>query len=84
MKTKLETHVTKTIPESVDYLTKYMGTYKNQSGYEGYDPKTYIDDVLYGLGMSINPDMFRWNDGFKKFKVFLQEYLEKNGETGRN
>lgn len=83
MNTKLESHATQTIPESVSYLARYMESYDKQTGFEGYSSKTYINDVLYGLGMSLNPELFRWNNGFEKFKVFLQEYLEKNEGTGR-
>lgn len=80
----LESSINQTIPESVKYLAEYMGTYDKQTGFKEYSSKTYIDDVLYGLGMSLNPELFRWNDGFEKFKVFLAEYLKENKGTGRD
>lgn len=67
--------VTKTVKEAVDDHAKFMTTYDTQSGYEKFDPKIYIDDVLYGLGISLSDDN-KTCSGLIKFKKELLTYLQ--------
>ena len=64
------------IKEAVGYLIGYIATYPNQPGYEDYHLETLINDVLYGLGVSISDD-YRCADGFEKWKDRLRVHLEK-------
>ena len=66
----------KSMTKSVAYLSHYMGTYDKQPMFEEYRPETYIDDVLYGLGVSLS-DEFKFGGGFDNFKDFLRDYLAK-------
>lgn len=62
----------------VDYMVGYMGTYDLQSGYENYRDETFIDDILYGLGVALNPEQHQFADGFRRWKDTLAEYLKNN------
>jgi len=57
-------------------LNRYMGTYHQQRLYEDYTDKTIIDDVLYGLGIALNPDEYKFASGYDKFKKVLIEHLQ--------
>lgn len=61
--------------EAVEYLAHYMDTYNQQTGYEGYETITYLNDVLYGLGVSINKDKYSFAPGFAQFKRDLVEFI---------
>lgn len=66
------------IEKAVKYLQHYIGTYDdgNVSIYNGdISDKTYIDDMLYGLGVSIDKDKYQFGDGYEKFKEFLKGFL---------
>ncbi len=65
------------IEEAVKVLQSYINTYPHQAGYKGYALSTYIDDILYGLAISINPDRYSFTNGYHKFKLELKEYLEE-------
>lgn len=65
------------IKDATQVLTSYWNTYNKQSGYEEYALKTFLDDALYGIGIAINPDEYKWASGFAKFKWDLLKYLEK-------
>lgn len=65
---------TRTMEEVVSILQKYVATYDQQYGYENYHDETYIDDILYGLGSSLDEN-YKNADGFERFKDFLRDYL---------
>jgi hypothetical protein len=54
--------------DAVAKLADYMATYDRQHGYEDYQDATLIDDVLYGLGIALDPQMHQYANGFQKFK----------------
>ncbi len=62
--------------EAVKYLVNYMVTYDKQPEYLDYDARIYVDDVLYGLGVSLNKKEFSFARGFQKFKKELKRYLD--------
>lgn len=49
-----------------------------------YDPKTHggdnwqiiLQDMLYGLGISIDDEYFKYVDGYKKFKQYLKDDID--------
>lgn len=63
---------------AVLYLTDYMATYDKQPGYENYSDETLIADVLYGLGVALEGEKYKFGDGFDKFKHVLREHLGKD------
>lgn len=67
----------KRIESAVKYLREYMNTYDQQIGYADYSDRTYIDDVLYGLGVSLSKE-YQFAGGYRKFKALLLEHLRCN------
>jgi hypothetical protein len=61
----------------VKYLTRFMETYDKQYNYEGYTDRTFIDDVLYGLGVALNPEKHQFADGFDTWKETLAQFLKE-------
>ena len=66
------------IRPAVQYLRDYLNAYEDQQGIDDYTVETWIEDILYGLGMSLDPDAHIFAGGHEKFKKKLQEYLEQN------
>lgn len=87
-------HLDKTDPEysqrrmklMVKYLQRYMDTYDEQCGYENYSDLTLILDILYGLGVVLDPEEHQFASGFDKWKEkllkFLEDSLSKNVSRG--
>ena len=62
---------------AVAYMQEYVATYSNQPGFESYTEETYIDDILYGLGVSLDKKN-KWAGGFENFKERLRLHLRSN------
>jgi hypothetical protein len=58
--------------EAVKSLRNYINTYDQQAGYDKYTDKTFILDILYGLGVAADKDKHFAAQGFD---VFLGELL---------
>jgi len=65
--------------KAVEKLTLYMTSYDGQEGYEDYMTKTYVDDIVYGLGISLSKE-YETATGFAKFKADLLEYLTEDAD----
>ena len=66
----------KRVRNAVEYLKDYIGTYDElQPGYEDFSDETIINDLLYGLGVALQPDEYRFAGGFDKFKEVLRKHL---------
>lgn len=61
--------------KAVASLTHYMTTYDKQPFYTYYTDETFINDVLYGLGIALSDD-YRQASGFDLFKARLREHLK--------
>lgn len=59
----------------VKYLARYMETYDKQVGYQNYNDETLVEDVLYGLGVVLNPHQHQFANGFTKWKNKLKNFL---------
>lgn len=66
------------IRPAIKYLRDYLNTYEDQLGIDDYTVDTWIEDILYGLGMSLDPKAHKWASGHAKFKAKLREYLSQN------
>lgn len=63
--------------ERVKYLQDYINTYSWQAEYEDYADKTYVDDILFGLGLSMSGAYdYTGPDGYERFKQYLREHLK--------
>lgn len=66
----------KRMREMVSRFQKYVATYSDQAHFEDYSDKTYIDDMLYGLGISIvGPADYTGPGGYERWKQKLREHL---------
>lgn len=55
----------------------YVATYSNQPGYQEYSDKTWIDDILYGLGICMKDATdYTGPGGYERFKQYLREHLK--------
>lgn len=63
------------IDGAIDYLTDYMNTYKDQANYQDYTPYTFVQDIIYGLGVAMSED-HKFANGYRDFKKKLVDYLE--------
>lgn len=64
---------------AVAQLQGYVGTYDTQLHYQDYTDKTYVDDMLYGIGLSMQhlmPSDFSGAGGYERFKQYLREHLK--------
>lgn len=58
-------------------MQEYIDTYSSQRGYERHSDETFVNDMLYGIGISINKQDFGFAGGFRRFKEKLKkEYLQ--------
>ena len=64
------------------YMADYVSTYSNQCEVETYSEATYIDDILYGLGVSLDKKN-EWAGGFEGFKERLRRHL-RSSDAGQD
>jgi hypothetical protein len=51
---------------------EYVRTYSDQAHYDEYRDGTFMDDMLYGIGIAIEPEKWREGSGFEAFKETLR------------
>lgn len=59
------------IQDAVAYMKDYINTYEQQYGWKQYTKQTFTDDMLYGLGVSIGGEKYKWGNGYDAFKKHL-------------
>ena len=64
------------IKEAVKSLKEYINSYDGQQFYESYAEETLIKDILYGLGIALDPEKYKYSDGFDRFKEVLRKHLD--------
>lgn len=66
----------KRVKRIINDLKHYINTYDKQFGYLDYQDETIISDILYGLGIALEPEKYEWADGFLKFREeILSKYI---------
>jgi hypothetical protein len=60
----------------VGRLQEYVRTYSDQAHYEDYSDTIFIDDMLYGIGIALEPLGHEGASGFDRFKEVLRKRLE--------
>ena len=58
----------------VRYMAAYWATYDKQINYSDYSDKTFLDDALYAIGITLDPK-YKFANGYREFKKYLLEYL---------
>jgi hypothetical protein len=71
------------VKQAIESLQKYINTYDQQYRYQYYSDETIINDILYGLGVALEPEKYKFHDGFCKFKDVLREHLELDRHPAR-
>lgn len=56
----------------VKKFQKYVATYSDQPYYETYSDETFINDMIYGIGIAIDKK-YEFNKGFKLWKKDLKD-----------
>jgi len=59
----------------VSDLQKYVTTYSDQPYYNTYSDKTFIEDMLYGIGIAINKEKYQNAEGYRLWKQELIKYM---------
>jgi len=65
--------------EMVAKFQDYVRSYSGQSCYEDYSDTIFLDDMLYGIGLSLQvgtPTDFTGAGGYERFKQKLREHLK--------
>jgi hypothetical protein len=65
----------KRMRDAVRRLRKYMNCYPKEGEYMNYKDYTFIEDVLYGLGIALEPEAHAFAVGFERFKDRLRKHL---------
>lgn len=66
------------IEKATKALQDYMNTYDKQYGYKEYSEECFINDILYGLGIALDPKKYRYADGFSLFKQKLSKFIKEH------
>ena len=62
------------IVKAVKYYKNFVNTYED---YEFLFDTTFIEDMLYGIGVSIDKDKYSWASGYKEFLKYLKNLIDK-------
>lgn len=65
--------------KAIRFLKAYVSTYEDQKGCLDYPDSTFIDDVLYGLGIALD-EKYKWAKGYALWKDELRKHLKLKGE----
>ncbi|MFW5847496.1 MAG: hypothetical protein ACOCVF_01065 [bacterium] len=57
------------------YFRNYVATY-SPTEHAGNHTNVILHDMIYGLGVAVNPTEYRWGKGYKCFKKWLIEFLK--------
>lgn len=66
----------KRMKSAVAYMQEYMRTYSELYEFSSYRDETFIDDVLYSLGIALGGDKYKYAKGFDLWKKKLKKHLE--------
>lgn len=64
-------------------MQDFMRDYDQQIGGLDYPDHVFIDDVLYGLGVALDPDAHMFALGFDAWRAKLMAHLERNIDESR-
>lgn len=70
----------KKMANSVNSIKEYVNTYDKQLGYKDYSEDTFINDILYGIGISLN-DKYQMGNGFLLFKQRLRDLIAESNTS---
>lgn len=62
---------------ALNRLRRYLADYEDQTYFHEYTDEVFIKDVLYGLGIALEPQVYNMADGFEKFCRRLAESIKE-------
>lgn len=72
---RCETNQKTRVEASIKFLQEYMNTYKYSTCCSG-NGNVFADDILYGLGVALDPENYSFALGYSKFKQDLLMKLQ--------
>lgn len=66
----------KRMRKAIAYMKGYMAEYHKQAACLDYSDATFIDDVLYGLGLALHGTSCSYASGYEAWKEKLREHLK--------
>ena len=66
----------KRMEEMVKQFQIYVATYSNQLLYKTYSDETFLDDMLYGIGLTFGKE-HEFASGYEIWKEKLKNFLTK-------
>lgn len=70
------TDIERKLFKTIEQFKHYINTYDCQYEYTKYSTTTFIEDVIYGLGMTLDKDKYRFATGLTKFKKVLMDHIK--------
>jgi hypothetical protein len=62
--------------KAIEHLKHYINTYDCQYEYINYSEQTIIEDIIYGLGSSLNKVEYSFATGLTKFKQVIYNHIK--------
>lgn len=61
---------------------EYVKNYDQQASYLDYEDRTFIKDMVYGIGIAIDPEGFRGASGCEQFNHEIRRHLDLPAAKG--
>lgn len=71
------------IKKATEKLNHFVGTYSKQPNYTQYSNQTFLNDMLYGIGISIDEDKYFAAQGYTEFLKLLQSHINNELEQDK-
>lgn len=68
---------------AVKRMQHYWATYDEQYGYKEWGKDMFLRDALYGVGIAVDGEKYRYANGFERFINDLRKRIFKNVLTDR-
>jgi len=62
----------------IEDIQKYVVDSCDQRHYIGFSEERIIHDIIYGLGLALDPEEYSYQDGYERFKEFLIKFLKES------
>lgn len=69
------TKAQKEMAARVASIQMFVSTYDKQPEYRNYHMVTFVNDMLYGLGLSLDAKRYQYAIGYREFLGVLKEFI---------
>lgn len=63
---------------AVKYMQHYWNTYDKQTDYKNWGEDMFLRDALYGVGVALDEEKYKWANGFEQFIDDLRKRIFAN------